>query len=274
MDKYLKANRALWDEWTGINYRSDFYRVADFKAGLNKLRPYEMAEVGSVEGKDLLHLQCHFGLDTLCWARLGARVTGIDFSAAAITQARALAKDVGLSARFVQSDIYDLPRSLEGRFDVVYTSRGVLGWLPDIDRWGKVAAHFVKPGGFFYITEIHPIAGVFDDSDGVRDLRLRYPYFSHAEPISLATQGSYADRSAQVTQEFEYSWSHGLGEIVTALTAAGLRIDFLHEFPFVEWPLSFLQPAPDGTHRLPPEHDGKLPLFFSLKASKPASASA
>ena len=274
MDKYLKANRALWDEWAGINYRSDFYRVADFKAGLNKLRPYEMAEVGSVDEKDLLHLQCHFGLDTLCWARLGARVTGIDFSAAAITQDRALAKDVGLSARFVQSDIYDLPRNLEGRFDVVYTSRGVLGWLPDIDRWGKVAAHFVKPGGFFYITEIHPIAGVFDDSDGVRDLRLRYPYFSHAEPISLATQGSYADRSAQVTQEFEYSWSHGLGEIVTALTAAGLRIDFLHEFPFVEWPLSFLQPAPDGTHRLPPEHDGKLPLFFSLKASKPASASA
>jgi len=137
MDKYLKANRALWDEWAGINYRSDFYRVADFKAGLNKLRPYEMAEVGSVDEKDLLHLQCHFGLDTLCWARLGARVTGIDFSAAAITQARALAKDVGLSARFVQSDIYDLPRNLEGRFDVVYTSRGVLGWLPDIDRWAK-----------------------------------------------------------------------------------------------------------------------------------------
>ena len=273
MDKYLAANRALWDEWADINFRSDFYRVADFRAGLNKLRSYEMAEIGPVDGKELLHLQCHFGLDTLCWARLGARVTGIDFSAVAISRARGLAEDVGLAARFVQSDIYELPDRLEGAFDIVYTSRGVLGWLPDIDRWGKVAAHFVKPGGFFYITEIHPIAEVFDDSDGVRDLRLRYPYFSHAEPISLATHGSYADRTAQVTQEVEYGWSHGMGDIVSALTAAGLRIDFLHEFPFVEWPLSFLQPAADGTHRLPPEHDGKLPLFFSLKASKPAPAS-
>jgi SAM-dependent methyltransferase len=271
MNKYLKANRALWDEWTGINYRSEFYKVADFKAGLNRLRPYEMTEVGPVAGKHLLHLQCHFGLDTLCWARLGAHVTGIDFSAAAISQARALAADVGQDARFVESDIYELPDHLEGRFDIVYTSRGVLGWLPDIDRWGKIVAHFVKPGGFFYITEIHPVAQVFDDEKGVGNLRLRYPYFSQAEPISVPTEGSYADRSARVTQEVEYGWSHGLGEIVTALTAAGLHIDFLHEFPFVEWPISFLQRAADGTHRLPPEEDGKLPLFFSLKASKPSS---
>ena len=177
MDKYLKANRALWDEWTGINYRSNFYKVADFKAGLNKLRAYEMAEVGPVDGKELLHLQCHFGLDTLCWARLGARVTGVDFSAAAISQARALAEDVGLDAHFVQSDIYELPQHLEGGFDVVYTSRGVLGWLPDIERWARVAAHFVRPGGFFYITEIHPVAQVFE-SEGVEpgELRLTYPY--------------------------------------------------------------------------------------------------
>jgi len=272
MDKYLKANRALWDEWTGINYRSNFYKVADFKAGLNKLRAYEMAEVGPVDGKELLHLQCHFGLDTLCWARLGARVTGVDFSAAAISQARALAEDVGLDARFVQSDIYELPQHLEGGFDVVYTSRGVLDWLPDIERWARVAAHFVRPGGFFYITEIHPVAQVFDDDEGVRDLRLRYPYFGHAEPITIPTKGSYADRDAPVRQEFEYSWSHAMGEIVTALTVAGLRIDFLHEFPFAEWPLPFLQPAADGTHRLPPEHDLKLPLFFSLKASKPTNS--
>ncbi len=238
MDKYLKSNRALWDEWTGINYRSDFYRVAEFKAGLNKLRPYEMAEIGPVDGKQLLHLQCHFGLDTLCWARLGA-----------------------------QSDIYELPHNLEGDFDIVYTSRGVLNWLPDLDRWGKVAAHFVRPGGFFYITEIHPIALVFDDDEGVRDLRLRYAYFNQPEPISVATKGSYADRNARVTQEVEYGWNHALGEIVTALTTAGLHIDFLHEFPFAEWPISFLRPAADGTHRLPTEDDGKLPLFFSLKAS-------
>jgi SAM-dependent methyltransferase len=200
---------------------------------------------------------------------LGARVTGIDFSDAAISQARALAQEVGLDARFVQSDIYELPHNLEGDFDIVYTSRGVLNWLPDLDRWGKVAAHFVRPGGFFYITEIHPIALVFDDDEGVRDLRLRYAYFNQPEPISVATKGSYADRNARVTQEVEYGWNHALGEIVTALTTAGLHIDFLHEFPFAEWPISFLRPAANGTHRLPPEDDGKLPLFFSLKASKP-----
>lgn len=270
VDKYREANRALWDEWTGINYRSEFYRVDAFKQGVNKLRPYEMEEVGPVRDSTLLHLQCHFGMDTLCWARLGAQVTGIDFSEAAIAQARSLASELGIEARFLRSDLYELPDKLEGRFDIVYTSRGVLGWLPDIKGWARVAAHFVKPGGFFYITEVHPVAQVFDDEDGVTDLRLRYPYFNRAEPFVFETQGSYADRTATVVQKVEYGWNHGLGEIVSALAGAGLRIEFLHEFPFVDWPISFLQPSGDGTYRLPPEHDGKLPLFFSLKAVKPA----
>jgi SAM-dependent methyltransferase len=271
MDKYLSANRALWDEWTAINYRSDFYGVAAFKAGLNKLSAYEIEEVGAVEGKELLHLQCHFGLDTLCWARLGADAIGVDFSSAAIEQARKLAAEVGLRARFVCSDLYELPNHLSKEFDIVYTSRGVLGWLPDLNRWAEIAARFVRPGGFFYITEMHPVALVYDDDDGVTELRLRYPYFSLAEPLVIKTRGSYADRTAEVVQDFEYSWSHGLGEIVTALAKSGLRIDFLHEFPFCDWPMSFLQEQADGTHRLPPEHDGQLPLFFSIKASKPAS---
>jgi len=268
MDKYLQANRALWDEWASINYRSDFYKVQAFKDRLNKLRPYEMEEVGPVAGKDLLHLQCHFGLDTLCWARLGAHVTGGDFSQPAIEHATALSAEVGVPTRFVSSDLYDLPKHLDGTFDVVYASRGVLGWLPDLNRWGRVVAHFVKPGGFFYITEIHPFAQVFDDDDGVTELQVRYPYFTTTEPLAFKVQGSYADRSAQVRQEYEYGWNHGLGEIVTGLTQAGLRIEFLHEFQFCEWPVAFLEPAADGTYRLPPDLDGKLPLFFSLRASK------
>jgi SAM-dependent methyltransferase len=270
VDKYREANRALWDEWTGINYRSEFYRVDAFKQGVNKLRPYEMEEVGPVGDKTLLHLQCHFGMDTLCWARLGAQVTGIDFSEAAITQARSLASELGIDARFLSADLYDLPDKLNERFDIVYTSRGVLGWLPDIKGWARVAAHFVKPGGFFYITEVHPVAQVFDDEEGVTDLRLRFPYFNQAEPFVFETQGSYADPTATVAQKVEYGWNHGLGEIVSAIAGAGLQVEFLHELPFVDWPISFLQPAGDGTYRLPPEHDGKLPLFFSLKAVKPA----
>lgn len=269
-DKYRDANRALWDEWTAIHYRSDFYQVEAFRQGLNKLRPYEMEEVGPVAGSSLLHLQCHFGMDTLCWARLGARVTGVDFSAAAIAQARTLAAEMDIPARFVESDVYALPQVIDETFDVVYTSRGVLGWLSDLGRWAEVVARAVRPGGFFYLTEVHPIAQVFDDDEGVTELKLRYRYFSQPEPFRFEVKGSYADRTAEIKQRVEYGWNHGLGEIITALATAGLRIDFVHEFPFSEWPISFLQPAGDGTYRLPPPDDGRLPLFFSLKASKPA----
>src|SRR5207245_10996144 len=173
MDKYLQANRALWDEWTGINYRSDFYKVEAFKAGQNRLRDYEMEEVGPVEGKTLLHLQCHFGLDTLSWARLGATVTGADFSPAGIEQARALAAELSLPATFVCADLYDLPALLPGSFDIVYTSRGVLGWLPDIERGAQVGAPLLKPGAAFCITAVQPIDQVFAADVAVTALRLR-----------------------------------------------------------------------------------------------------
>jgi SAM-dependent methyltransferase len=169
------------------------------------------------------------------------------------------------------SDLYELPRSLGGEFDVVYTSRGVLGWLPDIRRWAQVAAHFVKPGGFLYVTEIHPFSQVFDDEPsriGPGDLRLHYPYWEHAEPLSFDVEGSYADRDAPTTGLRENSWNHSMGEIVTALVDAGLTIEFLHEFDFAEWELAFTTKGDDGRSRLPGDLNGKLPLFFSLKASQ------
>lgn len=269
VDEYVQANRRLWNEWTAINARSVFYDVESFKRGGVRLRPYEIDEVGDVEGKDLLHLQCHFGLDTLSWARLGARVTGADFSEEAVAMARSLAEETGLPARFVCSDLYELPSVLDGDFDVVYTSRGVLGWLPDIPRWAGVAGHFLRPGGVFYVTEAHPLLWTFDDDEGVSGLRFRYSYFG-GEPLAFPTQGSYADRSAEVKEPFEYGWNHSLGEIVSAVAEAGLRIEFLHELPFVEWPVPFLEERDDGTWRLPEGHPD-LPLFFSLKASKPAA---
>jgi SAM-dependent methyltransferase len=273
MDQPLRDNQALWDAWTRIHVPSAFYDVASFRDGTRPIRlsDYEREEVGPVDGRTLLHLQCHFGLDTLSWARLGARVTGLDFSAEAIDAARALAADVGLDARFVRSNIYDAPQAIGNEtFDIVYTSRGVLGWLPDIRAWGRVAATFVRPGGRFYVTEIHPVAQVFDD-EGVApgELRLRYPYWSHVEPISLDAHGSYADPSANTEGLREHGWDHSLGEIVSALIDAGLRIDFLHEFPFVEWPVPFLVEGEDRRYRLPPDARGELPLFFSLGATKP-----
>jgi SAM-dependent methyltransferase len=273
-DEQLGDNLRTWEAWTQIHVGSDFYDVASFRDESNpiRLRDYEIAEVGPVAGKSLLHLQCHFGLDTLSWARLGARVTGADFSPAAIEAATALATELGIDARFVVSDLYDLPRKLDGQFDVVYTSRGVLGWLPSISRWADVVAHFVKPGGMFYMTEVHPVAQVFEDEGDVQpgDLRLRYPYWEHPDPLSFQVEGSYADRTAPTEGLVEHSWNHSLGEVVSALIDSGLRLDFLHEFDFAEWAMPFLEPGADGRSRLPADVHGRLPLFFSLRATKPA----
>jgi SAM-dependent methyltransferase len=266
VDEDVAANRALWEEWTGIHAGSAFYDVASFRRGGVRLSPYEIEEVGDVRGQDLLHLQCHFGLDTLSWARLGARVTGADFSPAAIDLARRLAAELEIDARFVCSELGRLPDALEGDFDVVYTSRGVLGWLPDLERWARVIAHFLRPGGRFYVTEIHPVAQVLDDDEGVTELRVRYPYFARPEALRFPVKGSYAEPDADVKAEWEHAWVHDLGEIVTRLAAAGLRIEFLHEHPWVEWSLPFLEPAEDGTWRLPERVEGELPLSFSLLA--------
>jgi SAM-dependent methyltransferase len=270
----IRDNIALWDEWTRIHETSAFYDLAGFKRGGVRLRPYELDEIGPVDGLELLHLQCHFGIDTLSWARLGARVTGADFSLAGVELARSVATEIGIDgARFVHSDLYDLPTVLDGTFDLVYTSRGVLGWLPDVRRWAEVIAHFVRPGGRFYITEIHPVAHVFEDDDiEPGELRLRYPYWQHVEPLSFPVIGSYAEPTAEVGVHTEHGWNHGLGEIVTALVDAGLRIDSLREYPFVDWPVEFLVEAPDGTYRLPAGTPGELPLFFSILATKPIRA--
>jgi SAM-dependent methyltransferase len=270
VDEYLSSNRELWDEWADLHVGTDFYDVEGFRRGDIRIRDFEIREVGDVAGRDLLHLQCHFGLDTLSWARLGARVTGADFSARAIAQARQLAEEVGIEATFVHSDLYSLPGELDGDFDIVYTSRGVIPWLPDLRRWAEVIAHFLRPGGIFYIAEGHPVMWVFDDDDGQTELRVRYVYFEKPEPLRFPVVGSYADPSARVKKEVEYAWAHSLGDVVTSLAEAGLRIDFLHEHPFVEWPVPFAEEREPGFWYLREEQDGEVPLSFSLKATKPA----
>jgi SAM-dependent methyltransferase len=270
-EQAIRDNNALWDEWTGVHAAGDFYDLDGFRRGGIRLRREEREELGDVRGRSLLHLQCHFGIDTLSWARLGARVTGADFSEPAIALARSLADQLGFpEARFIRSDLYDLPAVLHDTFDIVYTSHGVLGWLPDIGRWAEVAARFVRPGGTFYVADIHPIAQVFDDEDvAPGELRLRYPYWEHPEPLTFPVHGSYADPDARVDAKVEHGWDHGLGEIVTALVAAGLRIETLREYPFLAWALPFLVKDQAGRYRLPEGAGGELPLSFSIRASKP-----
>jgi SAM-dependent methyltransferase len=271
-EQAFRDNNVLWDEWTGIHETSAFYDLDGFKRGGVRLKPYELEEIGSVDGLDVLHVQCHFGLDTLSFARLGAQVTGADFSAAAIGLARRVANDIDCpDARFIESNVYDLPAVLDGDFDLVYTSNGVLGWLPDIAAWAKVVSHFVRPGGRFYIAEIHPIAQAFENEGVARgELRLTYPYWEHDEPLTFAVQGSYADPTAEIQAKREHGWDHSLGEIVTALIDAGLNVRSLREYPFANWKLDFLEQADDGTWRMPGDLDGRMPLSFSILAEKPA----
>jgi SAM-dependent methyltransferase len=269
------ANQQLWDAWTAVHAEGDFYDLAGFRNGGVRLRDEEVEAVGDVHGRTLLHLQCHFGIDTLSWARLGARVTGVDFSPAAIRLAREIAADIGIDdARFIESNVYELPDRLDGEFDVVYTSRGVLGWLPDIRAWARVVAHFLAPGGTFFITEAHPVFNAFQDEDvAPGELRLIYPYWEHRDPLVFDVKGSYADPDADFGEQKLHGWDHGLGEIVTALIDAGLRIESLEEHPFLYWAADFLVESEPGSERfvLPPG-PGELPLSFSLRATKPASA--
>ena len=268
------ANRELWDELTAIHERSAFYDVEGFLAGVSSLAAPELDELGpSVPGKRLLHLQCHFGLDTLSWARLGATVTGVDFSGKAIALARRLATQCALPATFIESDLYALAAALDERFDIVFTSWGAICWLPDLQRWAQLIADHLSPGGIFYIAEFHPfLLALADDREEPLLARDSYFHSAAANVWQNDGRGSYADHDAPVAAPVEYQWDHPLGEIVSSLTAAGLTIEYLHEFRRLEehqrldWPC--LGQRPDGSFALRRLRD-EFPLAFSLCARAP-----
>jgi SAM-dependent methyltransferase len=270
MNEHLLANQRWWDEAVPVHAASAFYDVEGFKAGKTSLLPVELAEVGEVRGKSLLHLQCHFGLDTLSWARQGASVTGIDFSAAAIDTAQKLAAETGIEARFLQTDLYDLPKVLDGEFDIVFTSYGVLVWLADIREWARIAASFLKPGGVFYIIEAHPLSDALAEDASADAFRLDGSYFEKPEPTRWEGEGDYADATAKFENKVTYEYSHSLGDIVSSLIDAGLQVEFLHEHPFCAWArLPSMSRGDDGYYRLPGD-DARFPFMFSLRALKPA----
>ena len=270
MDRYLATNQSLWDLRTPYHVQSTFYNVAGVKAGSSTLDPVVLATLGDVRGKTLLHLQCHFGLDTLTLARRGATVTGADFSTEGVQAARALASETGLAATFVCSNLSELPDHLAGHFDVVFTSHGVLGWLPDLTGWAQVIAHFLKPGGYFAMVEVHPVVLMFDERCNDAALRLRYSYFPQSTPLCWEEKGSYAAPEAPI-QGVSYTWNHSLAEILGSLMQAGLHIVAFAEYPFMAWAFfPWMERRDDGYWQLPPDQAG-LPLMFSLKATKPVA---
>ncbi|QBD74837.1 class I SAM-dependent methyltransferase [Ktedonosporobacter rubrisoli] len=263
-------NQDFWNAVVPHHTSSAFYNLEVFKAGATSLLPIELEEVGSVEGKTLLHLQCHFGMDTLSWARLGARVTGVDFSEQAIAFARSLAQELGLDASFICADIYDLPNKLSEQFEIVFTSYGVLCWLPDIERWARVVADFIQPGGTFYIIDGHPLTRIFSSdphATGATDLKVASSYFMR-EPAIVEVRGSYADSGEEFPPKKMLNWNHSLGDILSALIQAGLTIEFLHEFPVMHWaPFPFLKQGEDRLWHFS-QGDPQLPLLFSIRATK------
>jgi SAM-dependent methyltransferase len=266
--EYFRTNRSMWNEFVPVHEKSALYDVEGFKRGNSTLRQVEREEVGNVKGKTLLHLQCHFGLDTLSWARLGAKVTGVDFSGKAIALARKLSDELDIDARFVCCNVYDLPKHLSGKFDIVFTSIGVLCWLPDLVKWAKIIGHYVKRSGFFYMFEGHPFAMIFDDECSVKTFRLAYPYFPSKKPMKLHVEGSYADRHARISQKYDYEWTHSMSEILNALLMAGLRLEYIHEFPFCAYQmLPFMKKGGDRYWYAKDKHVN-VPFSYSIKARK------
>ena len=261
-DKYFESNKDSWNQRTSVHKGSAFYNLEAFKKGRSTLNKIELDEVGNVKGKSLLHLQCHFGMDTMSWERAGATVTGIDMSDEAINLAREISRDLQLNASFVCCNVYDTALYVKKQFDIIFTSYGTIGWLPDLKPWGKMIGEKLKPGGFFYIADFHPTLWMLDDAME----KLTYSYFND-EVIITEQQGTYTDRNALI-RHTEYGWNHPFAEVFEVLIQAGLQIEFLHEYCYSPYScFANTEQGEDGMWRLK-GMGNKFPMVYSIKAIK------
>jgi SAM-dependent methyltransferase len=256
---YFDTNRSLWNQRTAVHKESGFYDVPSFLGGKSSLTAIELEHLGDVRGKKILHLQCHFGMDTLSLSRMGATVTGVDLSDAAIEEARRLNEVLEQDARFICCNVYDLPQHLDETFDIVYTSFGVIGWLPDLAPWAALIRRFLKPGGFFFMAEFHPVIWMMDDE--MRELR--YHYHNH-EVIAIDSTGTYSDPDAPIAHK-EYGWNHALSEVFTVLLGEGLQLSSFREYSYSPFPcFSRVVQGADGNWRIEGLED-KLPMVYAIR---------
>lgn len=262
MENYLSLNQTLWDARTTAHVASAFYDVQGFLNGDESLKAPELALLGDVTGKKILHLQCHFGQDTLSLARKGAIVTGMDFSPVAIAKAQELAHHMQLPAEFICCDVYDLPQHLNAQFDIVFTSYGVIGWLPNIEKWAKVVAHFMKPGGKFIFAEFHPVVWMFDNDFQA----VTYPYHK-TEPI-VEEEGTYTD--GEMSQKHtSVGWNHGLAEVIQSLLNEGIILTHFQEYDFSPFDcFAHTEKGEDGNYRIT-HLAGKVPMMYTIAGTKP-----
>lgn len=272
-ERWRADNLAGWENRVDIHTGPDGYDVAGLLGDTKRVSPTlenDRHALGSLTGLDVVHLQCHLGTDTLSLLRLGAMsVTGLDFSSKAIAHCQYLFSKAGAAGRFVQGDVYDAAALLAARFDLVYASVGAINWIPSIARWMEVAAELLRPGGRLYLRDVHPMSMVIDPETDL-ELRLRYPYGEGTEPVTLDDDQTYAGDGTPLKHTTTHEWSHGLGEIVQGALDAGLRIDGLREHYFTEWQMlpSMVRQSPG--HYVLPDRPERLPLMFTLQASKPA----
>ena len=259
---YLKQNQDLWDAWTELHARSDFYDVEGFRAGKSSLMSPELEALPDVSGKSMLHLQCHFGMDSISWARRGARVTAVDFSEIGIAFARQLNDERGTEVEFICANVYDLRDYLIRQYDIVFTSYGVLDWLPDMNRWAEIVAHYLKPGGVFYLVEFHPAIWLLGDDHA--ELRVHGSYFHAPSPDSEEVQGSYAEPGADVRMP-SHNWTHPVSDVVNALLKQGLRLEAIQEYPYSVYDcFAGLRETEPGQYRFA-ALSGSFPMMYSLK---------
>jgi SAM-dependent methyltransferase len=263
-DQWRRDNQEAWDQRVPVHLRSRFYDLPSFLAGRCTLPAFDRQLLGPLQDRRVAHLQCHFGQDTLSLARRGADVTGLDLSGAAIDAARDLARQVGLPARFVQGDVLEAAQRLEPPYELVYTSWGVLGWLPDLRPWARQVFELLEPGGALVLVEFHPFVWLYD---GQFDGPLRHPWFNRGV-ISEVVSGTYAEPGADLQLQ-EHGWNHPLADILGSLLEAGLQLTTFREYDALPYDLfPDFERGPDGLFH-PRRHRGALPLAFGLRAQRP-----
>ncbi|MFP5438054.1 MAG: class I SAM-dependent methyltransferase [Bacteroidia bacterium] len=261
-DNYLAINKKAWDAKTAHHVASEFYDMESFVSGRNTLNEIELALLGDVTGKTILHLQCHFGQDTLSLSRLGAKATGVDFSEASIEKATELAANLSLNTQFICCDVYSLPDVLNEQFDIVFTSYGTIGWLPDLNKWAGIISHFLKPGGKFVFAEFHPVVWMFDNDFS----KVAYNYFKDEAIIEEET-GTYAEKGADIRNE-TISWNHSISEVLGAILDNGLSLKKFNEYDYSPYNcFSGLEEFLPGKFRV--KHlTNNIPMVYSLVALK------
>ena len=270
---YAEINRLNWDERAPAHAASPNYHVAEFVADpdfLSHVVRFDLPRLGDVVGLRGIHLQCHIGTDTISLARLGALMTGLDFSQSALAQARRIAALANAEVEFVEAEVYDAVSVLGAeRFDLVFTGVGAIGWLPDIRRWARTVADLLRPGGRLFIREAHPMMWALDEERDDDLLVVNYPYFETPEPLVFETEGTYVETDEVFSHNTTHSWNHGLGETVSALLEAGMELTALEEHRSVPWEgLPGLMVCDENEEWRLKERPELVPLTFTLQARK------